>query len=101
MSLNRSEQMVFDYVQQHPEERHFWQDKVRGLAAGSPDTHQTAHTLESELWHYYLERSRVTEPFRGAVAREGGRRTSMRNLAEHWLRLWAPPRPKKISPPAP
>ena len=52
MSLNRCEQMIFDYVQSHPEERHFWQDKVRDLAAGAPDEHAVAAELEGELWRY-------------------------------------------------
>ncbi len=98
VSLNRCEQMVFDYVQGHPEERHFWQDKVRALAAGAPDAHAAATGLEGELWSYLEERSRVAEPFRSAAARESLRRTSLRNLAEHLLRLWAPPRPKRPRP---
>ena len=98
MSLNRCEQMIFDYVQVHPEERHFWQDKVRALAAGAPDEHAVAAELESELWRYWEERSRVAEPFRSTAAREGLRRTSLRNLAEHFLRMWAPPRPKRPRP---
>jgi len=95
MSLNRCEQMIFDYVQSHPEERHFWQDKVRDLAAGAPDEHAVAAELEGELWRYLEERSRVAEPFRSAAAREKLPRTSLRNLAEHLLRMWAPPRPKR------
>ena len=98
MSLNRCEQMIFDYVQSHPEERHFWQDKVRALAAGAPDEHAVAAGLESELWCYLEERSRVAEPFRSAAARESLRRTSLRNLAEHFLRMWAPPRPMQLRP---
>jgi hypothetical protein len=101
MSLNRTEQMVFDYVERHVEERHFWQEKVRGIAAMEADTHVAATRLEGELWFYFEERSRVAEPFRSVVAREGLRRTSMRNLAEHWLRQWAPPKPKlPAAPPA-
>ena len=95
MSLNRCEQMIFDYVQGHPEERHFWQDKVRALAASAPDEHAVAAELEGELGRYLEERSRVAEPFRSAAAQENLRRTSLRNLAEHWLRMWAPPRPKR------
>ena len=98
MSLNRCEQMIFDYVQSHPEERHFWQDKVRALAAGASDEHAVAAELEGELWRYLEERSRVAEPFRSAAAREKLSRTSLRNLAEHLLRMWAPPRPKRPRP---
>ena len=98
MSLNRCEQMIFDYVLGHPEERHFWQEKVRALAAGASDENAVAAELEGELWCYLEERSRVAEPFRSAAARENSRRTSLRNLAEHLLRMWAPPRPKRPRP---
>lgn len=95
MSLNRSEQMVFDYVQSHPEERHYWLGKVQKTAATTADEHAAAVRLEQELWRYFEERSQVAEPFRSLTRREGLRRTSMRNLAEHLLRLWVAPRPKK------
>ena len=95
MSLNRSEQMVFDYVQSHPEERHYWLVKVQKTAATTGDEHAAAVRLEQELWQYFEERSQVAEPFRSATRREGLRRTSMRNLAEHLLRLWVAPRAKK------
>ncbi|HWA85117.1 MAG TPA: hypothetical protein VG710_02745 [Opitutus sp.] len=95
MSLNHSEQMVFDYVQSHPEERHYWLGKVQKSAAGATDEHAAAARLELELWRYFEERSQVVEPFRSAARREGLKRTSMRNLAEHWLRLWVAPKPKR------
>ncbi|HEY0945631.1 MAG TPA: hypothetical protein VGD81_10200 [Opitutaceae bacterium] len=95
MSLNRSEQMVYDYVQAHPEERHFWTEKVRRVAAQSPDDHAAATQLADQLWAYYEERAGVVSPFREVVKREGLRRMSMRNLAEYLLRLWTVPRPKK------
>lgn len=93
MSLNRNEQMVCDYVEKHPEERQFWQGKVRFFAAESGEG--AAAVLALELWHYFVERSRVVEPFRSQVQREGLQRTSMRNLADYWLRLWGPPKPKR------
>ena len=95
MSLNRCEQRVFDYWERHPEERHFWREKV--LAAGkiAPDHHVAATQLEGELWRYYLERSNVVAVFREAARHEGLQRTSMKNLAELALRIWAEPKPKK------
>ena len=93
VSLNRTELRVFDYIQGHPEERQYWQNKVQSIAAGG-DTHVAASRLEGELWHYYKERSAVVPAIRDAVAREGLARTSMKNLAEHFLRLWVAPRPK-------
>lgn len=95
MSLNRCEQMVFDYLQGHPEERQYWQGKVRAVFQGSADHHAAADRLQADLWDYVVERSAVAEPFRSAALREGLHRTSMRNLAEHLIRLWTEPRPKR------
>lgn len=94
VSLNRSEQMIYDYLQGHPEERHFWQEKVRAAVKNTADDHAAADRLQGDLWAYYVERSGVVEPFRGAAQREGLQRTSMRNLAEYLIRLWTAPRPK-------
>ena len=94
MSLNRSEQRVFDYLERHPEERHFWIGKVQTVCR-SLDDHAAAVRLESDLWRYYEERSAVASPFKEAARHEGLRRTSMRNLAELLIRLWTEPRPKK------
>jgi len=94
MGLNRSEQMLSDYVQGHPEERQFWQDKVRTVSRKHTDEHEAALRLDAELWSYYRERSAVAAPFRDAVARDGNGRVSMRGLAEYWIRLWAIPRPR-------
>lgn len=99
MSLNRSEQLVFDYLQAHPDERQHWMGKVQRIAAGVIDPHATARQLEADLWRYYEERSAVAAPFRDIALREGIRRTSMKNLAELLLRLWVAPRPKKPAPP--
>ncbi len=96
MSLNRSEQRIYDYWERFPDERHFWREKVRAAAAKEADAHAAAFRLESELWRYYVERSEVAEPFREAARREGLARTSMRNLAELILRLWTEPRPRKV-----
>ena len=94
MSLNRSEQMIFDYLQRHVEERQYWQEKVRAEARRSRDDHVAADRLQVELWRYYVERSAVVAPFREVTQREGLQRTSMRNLAEYLIRLWTAPRPK-------
>ena len=95
MSLNRAEQLVFDYVQTHAEERHYWMGKVQSIASGrGPEATGAATMLEAEIWRYYQERSLVASPFRERAAAEGLQRISMRNLAEHWLRLWTSPRPR-------
>lgn len=98
MSLNRSEQMVYDYLLSRPEERRHWADLVKREVASQENIHAAATVLERELWRYFLERAEVVEPFRGFVRREGGARTSMRSLAECLIRLWAPPaaKPKPV-----
>ena len=95
MSLNRSEQRIFDYVQSHPEERQFWQGKVRAAAKAERDDFAAAARLEPELWRYYEERSGVVATLRDAARTDGPGRTSMKNLAELLIRLWVEPRPKK------
>ena len=101
MSLNRSEQMVFDYLKSHPDERHYWVAKVQKTAAAGADEALATARLESELWRYFEERSAVAAPFKDVARREGLQRTSMKNLAEHLLRLWVAPRPKKRAPETP
>jgi hypothetical protein len=94
MSLNRNEQMFSDYVGTHSEEKRFWEEKVRVVAAGAADGHAAAAELERELWRYFKERGQVVSSFREALAHHGPQRVSLRNLAELWLRQWAPPKPK-------
>jgi len=99
MSLNRCEQRVFDYIQSQVDEGHFWKQKVQKIcsAAGS-GFYASAVRLESELWHYYVERSEVTPVFQEAARLEGLQRTSMRNLAEMLIRLWTEPKVRKQPP---
>lgn len=98
MSLNRSEQMVCDYVAGNPEELRFWQDKVRAAATGASDLHAAAIELAEALWSYYEERAGVVPAFQEAFRRDGGRRVSLRNLAEYWLHLWVEPKSKRRRP---
>jgi hypothetical protein len=91
MSLNRNEQMTYDYLHAQVDEKRHWQDVVRReFARAEGDVHAAAAVLERELWSYFAERAEVVEPFRGEARRGGLARTSMRNLAELLLRLWAP-----------
>ncbi len=98
MSLNRSEQILFDYLQAQPDELRHWQEKVRGAARHHFDLHAAATSLDHALWDYFVERSAVAEPFRSAARHQGLARTSMKNLAEFLLRLWAPPPAKPPGP---
>lgn len=99
MSLNRCEQRVFDYLQKHQDERHYWQTKFQRAAKVSLDERVVVDELEPELWRYYRERSEVVPLFKEAVRHEGLGRTSMKSLAELLLRLWVEPRPKRPAPP--
>ena len=94
MSLNRTEQQLLDYVQRNPEERHYWQQKVRAAAAANADVHDASLLLDAELRRYLEERAQVIAEFREYQER-ANRRLSLRNLAEYWLRLWVAPKPKK------
>ena len=98
VSLNRSEQQLFGYIGANRDERQFWENKVRGFDAKSPDRAAVARLIESELWRYYLERSAVVPIFREAAEHEGLRRMSMLNLAEHLMRIWLPPQVPKRPP---
>jgi len=71
--------------------------KVQNIARERPDPAEAAGRLDGELWRYFLERSEVAEPFKGFVHSFGRQRTSMRNLAEYFIRLWTAPRPKPRS----
>ena len=95
MSLNRNEQRVFDYLQSHQDERHYWQGKFQRLAKATGEERLAIEQVELDLWRYYQERSLVASPFKEAAEVEGLRRTSMKNLAELLMRLWTEPRPKK------
>ena len=98
MSLNRSEQRIYDYVQGHVEERHYWTSKVQTVCRATADDHAAVLQLEPELWRYYVERSEVASPFKEAARTEGIKRTSMKNLAELLVRLWVEPRRIKKTP---
>jgi hypothetical protein len=92
VSLNRSEQQLFGYIESNRDERQFWENKVRGLDRNSTDRAAVARLIESELWRYFLERSSVVPEFKEVAAREGLPRVSMLNLAEYLMRKWLPPR---------
>jgi hypothetical protein len=98
MSLNRSEQLLYDYVLGQTEEGHYWQNKVRALVAQSPEMPAAVARIDAELWRYYLERSEVTPVFIAAAKAYGLKRTSMKNLAEFLVRLWTEPKPRKPTP---
>lgn len=95
MSLNRIEQALFDYIRSHPEERQYFQDKVRAIVAGSEAAPRAAARIDSELRRYCEERRAVVPSFLGGELPPGPHRTSMRNLAEFLIRQWTVPKPRK------
>lgn len=99
VSLNRSEQQLFEYIEANREERQFWEYKVRGFVAQSAVRSDAARLIEGELWRYYKERAGVVPKFKQLAESEGPCRMSLLNLAEHLLRLWVPlpVKPKRAS----
>jgi hypothetical protein len=95
MSLNRIEQALFDYIRSHPEERQYFQDKVRAIVAASDDAHRAAARIDTELRRYCEERRSAVPSFLGGELPPGPLRTSMRNLAEFLVRQWTEPKPRK------
>jgi hypothetical protein len=96
MSLNRPEHQLLEYIQRNPEERQYWQQKVRAVAGSEGDVHAASLVLDAQLWAYVQERAGVVAEFREYRAAEGRpavRRISLRNLAEYFLRIWLPPKP--------
>ena len=98
MSLNRTEQAVFDYWEKQPDERRHWHTKIVELTRGGARP-ELARALERELWDYVVERTPHVPTLRNLSA-GGLSRVSMLNLAELMLRLWGPPpkpRPQRPS----
>ncbi len=94
MSLNRYEQMLYNYLECHDEEKRYWEARVLEIARRSGRREYKALELNAQLWEYFEERSRFESPFREVVIHEGERKISMLNLSEQLLRMWAP-LPKK------
>jgi len=90
MALNQIEQRLFDYMQRNLDERLFWEQKVRALAAAHADDFAAGAAIDAEIRAYVIERVGVVKTLSDMPAG-----ISMRNLAEYLLRVWAPSRPKK------
>ncbi len=95
MSLNRSEQYLFDYITANKDEGQHWHAKVQAYFRKNVSLHDLVVPFESELWAYYVERAQGSPKFGQGMPTKDLRRTSMKNLAEHLLRLWGPPATKK------
>ncbi len=95
MSLNRTAHALFEYIENHTEERQFWQGKVRDRMEGSRDDFGSAAILAEELRRYCVERTRA-----GALPAQvlGGEKLGgimFRSLAEHMMKIWGPVRPPR------
>ncbi|MFA5056851.1 MAG: hypothetical protein WC485_01945 [Opitutaceae bacterium] len=88
MSLNRAEQLLFDYIQSHTEERHFWQAKVRAASQQEANELITTSALAHELRFYYRERSQAAALPGEVSFHDDVKNVSFRNMAEHMLRIW-------------
>ncbi len=96
MSLNRYEQMLFDYLENRPDEKRYWESQVLDLSRRNSRFETIASDLNRMFWDYFEERSRYESPFREVAIREGLDRISMLNLSEYLLRVWGNlPEPKK------
>lgn len=100
MSLNRSAQIIYDYIRSHPDEDRHWREKAGLIATQSPDHHIAASTIVSSLRDYCEERAGSLSQFRDLRQIGGFDRSTLRPLAELLVRLWGPP-PKKKKPSTP
>lgn len=97
MSLNRDEDLLLRYLHDHPDEERFWRARVLEIDRAATELPARTASLERELRAYAAERSRAEASLQRAF---GTGPVSVRNLAEHLFRVWAPPRAKaRRSPP--
>jgi len=97
MSLNRYESLLLGYLENHPEEKRYWEGRVREVAGRKVSRSQSAQDLNSMFWDYFEERSRHQSPFREVATHENMQKISMLNLSEYLMRMWAPVPAKKKS----
>ena len=97
MSLNRYEQLLYDYVESLPEEHRYWLERVREIERSNPRRESAALNLNAELWEYFEERSKHEATFAEVVGAGSGK-VSMLNLSEFLLRMWG--EAKKVKKPA-
>jgi len=91
VSLNRCEEALLRYVGERPDEKRFWTARVLEVdrAGGALETRVAG--LDRQLRDYAAERGRADAALADVL---GAGRVSMRNLAEHLLHLWTPPKPQ-------
>lgn len=90
MSLNRYEQLLFDYIESNDDEKRFWVFRVLETLSSGGRSEELVLDLNSQLWDYFEERARFEPVFRDLKFHEGERKISMLNLSEYILKIWAP-----------
>lgn len=95
MSLNRYEKMLLDYVQERPDEKRYWMERVLETDKLPLLREQIVLELNNQLWSYFEERSLHESPFIDVMTYEGKGKISMLNLSEYLLAAWTPPKPQK------
>jgi hypothetical protein len=96
VSLNRCEETLLRYVRAHPDELRFWTARVLEIDRRGGTPIERVHALEGEMRAYAGERARADRDIAEAF---GPSRVSLRNLAEHLLATWTPPRPARKAKP--
>ncbi len=96
MSLNRYEQLLFDYLESNPDEKRYWVDRVLEVARAGGRREVQALDLNGMLWEYFEERSRFEASFAEGEIGGSARKISMLNLSEYLLRMWAPVPKKRV-----
>jgi hypothetical protein len=97
VSLNRFEDALMRYLRAHPDELRFWKARVLEVDRVGGSLVTRSSTIERELRAYAVERAGVDRDLAEAI---GAGIVSLRNLAEHLLAVWPPPRPQVRKPPA-
>ncbi len=91
VSLNRCEDSLLRYVSDRADEKRFWHARVLEADRAGGSLVDRVAALDDQLREYAAERGRADPALRDAF---GDGRVSMRNLAQHLLNLWTPPKPK-------
>ena len=91
MSLNRCEEALLRYVTDRADEKRFWLARVLEWDRASGPLEARVAGLDGQLREYAAERGRADPSLADTF---GAGRVSMRNLAEHLLGLWTPPKPQ-------
>lgn len=89
MSLNRYEQLLFDYIERNDDEKRFWVGRVLEIASRGDRLEGLVLDLNNDLWDYFEERARFETIFSDLKFHEGDRKISMLNLSEYLLKMWA------------